>query len=234
MVLEAVPQMVLWLCHVDSRLCREGKKMKLEDLTQDKLDEILSSIESSNETVKGLKADLTKAKAKARGADIDPALVQTLEAERDALQDQVVNLGKELKVATTASEKLQNQLNEESGFTQKLLVENGLNDALNSVGVKNPEFLKAVKSMFASQVKIVTEGDARVPKIGDKSFADYFPEWAKSDSGKNFIEPDNNTGGGAGGGDGKGAKAKTMSRAQFDGISPAQKMEFSKAGGTVI
>ncbi len=59
--------------------------MKLDELTQDGLDDLVAQIAAANTSIQGLKADLTKAKAKARGADIAPN-------EHAALQTQVEEL----------------------------------------------------------------------------------------------------------------------------------------------
>jgi hypothetical protein len=167
-----------------------------------------------------------------QGKSVSPEDHAALETERDGLKEQVTKLGKELKTAKDTAEKATTDLKSEQGFTTKLLADNGLSDALVKAGVNNPAHLKAVKAMLSSQVQIVTEGDQRIAKVGDKALADFVGEWAKTDDGKHFVSAANNNGGGAGGGAGGGSK-KTLSRAEFEAKSPADRMEFSKTGGQV-
>jgi hypothetical protein len=204
--------------------------MKLEELTQEKLDEILESMNAQGESIKGLKADLAKAKAKAKGAEIDP------EAHA-ALQTQVEDLTEKLAKAEGASrkeiEKLTKNLSEKDGALQKYLIDANLTESLAKAGVK-PEFMDASKALLKSSAAIKAENGEYVPVIADKPLADYVTEWAKGDQGKHFIAAPANNGGGAGGGDGKGAGGKTMTRAQFDAADHATRAQFAKDGGKVV
>lgn len=143
-----------------------------------------------------------------KGRQIDPADVEKLETEIDTLKGQLADAQKAAKTAVADAEKARKALESESGVTQRLLVDNGLNDALAKAGVTNPVHLKAVKSMLAGQVQIVAEGDTRVAKVGDKALADYVAEWSKGDEGKHFVAAPANSGGGAGGGGGNQNPAK--------------------------
>jgi len=175
---------------------------------------------------------LGKLKKAQKDATIDPADHAALQAELDQTQTKLTEAQKQLKSALTDAEKSKKSLEVEGGFVSKLLIDNGLNDALLKAGVK-PEMSKAVKALLAGQVTIKTEGDKRNAVIGDKSLSDFVDEWAKSDEGKHFVSAPNNQGGGANGG-GKGKEdAKTMTRAAFDALDPAGKVEFSKGGGTL-
>lgn len=201
--------------------------MKLEDLTQESLDELLANVASLQESTKGLKADLAKAKAKAKGADIDPeehaALQSKVEELQAALSKTEGNSKKEI-------EKLTNSLKEKDGALNKYLVEAGLTDALVKAGVK-PEFLEAGKALLKSQTTINSEYQ---PLIGDKPLAEAVKEWAAGEAGRHFVAAPANNGGGAQGGSGSGSGNKQVSRQQFDSFSPAQRMEFAKAGGQVV
>lgn len=168
-----------------------------------------------------------------QGKQVSPEDHAALESERDELREQLNKANKDLKAANTNAEKATKALADEQGFTTKLLADNGLSDALVKAGVNNPAHLKAVKALLQSQVQIVTEGDQRVAKVGDKSLADYVGEWAKSDEGKNFVSAAANSGGGAQGGNGQGSGAKSMTRAAFNGLSPAEQMAHSKSGGMI-
>jgi hypothetical protein len=192
-----------------------------------------AAVTDATEGLKNKNAELlAKLKKAQKDSTIDPAEHQALQTELEAVQAKLVMAEKTLKIAQTDAEKAKKALENESGFTSKLLIDNGLNDALLKAGVK-PEMSKAVKALLAGQVTIKVDGDKRNAVIGDKSLGDFVDEWAKSDEGKHFVSAPNNQGGGANGG-GKGKEnAKTMTRATFDALDPAGKAEFSKAGGTL-
>ena len=131
---------------------------------------------------------------------IKPEDVEKLEAQLDESKSAYAKLESDFKLAKVASEKAAKALETEASFNHRLLVENGLTDELTKAGVTNPAFLKAVKSTLAGNVTVVTEGDKRIAKAGDKPLADYVKEWAQSDEGKHFVQAPNNNGGGSQGG----------------------------------
>lgn len=140
-----------------------------------------------------------------KGQEIDPTKHAALEDKVSELEGLLGTATKDAqkasKDAATQLEALNKQLASENGFTQKLLVENGLSDALVKAGVK-PNFLPAVKAMLAGNVKIVAEGDTRKAVVGDKALSDFVSAWAQSDEGKHFVAAPANSGGGAAGGAG--------------------------------
>ena len=174
--------------------------MKIEELTQDKLDELLAENESSKTSIKGLKADILALKQKAKGADIDPA-------EHAALQSQVEELtsklGKVEKDSKTAIDKLTAEGKTKDEALHKHLIEGSLTGALAKAGVK-PEFMDASMALLKSQAIIKSENGNHTALIGDKPLADAVGEWAASDAGKHFVAAPSNGGGGAGGGSGSG------------------------------
>lgn len=189
-----------------------------------------------DDAVKGL-ADknselLAEVKKLKKETGIKPEDLDRLEAERDDALKQLDVSQKALKQLTKDFEKVTNDHKSEAAFTQKLLVDNGLTEALVSVGVKEPAHLKAVKAMLASQVQIVADGDNRVAKVGDKALAEFAKEWAASDEGKHFVSAPVNSGGGAQGGGGGGG-VKTMKRSQFEALDAAGKAQFSKDKGVL-
>lgn len=193
--------------------------MKVEDLTQDKLDELLASIEAMQESQKGLKADLAKAKAKAKGAEIDPE-------EHAALQTKVEELTNELSKVTGNSkkeiEKLTAQLSEKDSALNTYLIEAGLSDALAKAGVK-PEFMDASKALLKAQAAIKADNGQYQAVIGDKPLADAIKEWASSDAGKHFVAAPANQGGGANGGSGGGSGSGI--KGKIDG-TPAERAAY--------
>ena len=144
-----------------------------------------------------LLGELKKAR---KDSAIKPEDLERVEQERDEFKTQLDKVNKEFKDVKKLSETTTEQFKKESAFTQKLLVDNGLSDVLVKAGVSNPAHLKAVRSMLANQVQIVTDGDDRVAKVGDKALSEYVTEWAATDEGKNFITAPNNGGGGSSGG----------------------------------
>ena len=163
--------------------------------------EVQAAIDAAVETTtSGLKTKnqelLDKNKKLMKGQEIDPQTVVDLEAQIDKLQADLSVSQKSAKESVKTLETLQGQLKAETGFTQKLLIDNGLTDELVKNGVA-PQFLPAVKAMFAGQAQIVAEGDTRTAKIGDKSVSDFVKEWAASDDGKHFVKAPENSGGGS-------------------------------------
>lgn len=176
--------------------------------------------------VKKIKAELRKTQ------EINPADLERLEAENDKLKADLAAAQKQAKDATTAAEKATKALEAESGFTSKLLIQDGLKSALLAAGVKDEDFLDTLTAKFSNGATVAIEGDARKAMIGDKSVADFVKEWAGTDAGKKFVSAPVNSGGGAGGGSG-GGTGKTVDRATFDGMSQAERMTFTKEGGRI-
>jgi hypothetical protein len=134
-----------------------------------------------------------------KGKQVNPEDLEKLESRIEELTGQLTEAQKAAKTATKEAETARKQLQDAEGFTQRLLVDNGLNEALAKAGVTNPVHLKAVKSMLSGQVQIVADGDKKVAKVGEKALADFVSEWAKGDEGKFFVSAPANSGGGAGG-----------------------------------
>ena len=181
------------------------------------------------EAVDGLKAKNTellgKLKKATKDAQIDPADHAALQAELDANETELAQAKKDLKAATTESEKNKKSYDDESKVAHDLLVETGLSDALLANGVKTPSFLKAAKAILSGQVKLEMDGDKRVAKVGDKPLADYVKEWATGDEGKTFVSAASNSGGGAPGGEGgEGGEAleKMAPAARLNAINTAE------------
>lgn len=175
---------------------------------------------------------LAELKEARKGRAIDPAELDRLQSKIDALEVDLGSAQKASKEQAKLLKQAQDALASESGFTQKLLLDNGLTDALVKAGVAN-QFLPAVKAMLGSQAKIITDGDARKAIIGDKELSEFVSSWATSDEGKHYIAAPSNGGGGASGGAGNGSNAKVWTRERFDAASHFERSEFAKAGGKV-
>lgn len=201
-----------------------------EDLKA-KIDEAIEA--ATGGLVKKNQELLAELKEARKGRAIDPAELDKLQAKIDSLEGDLATASKAQKDQAKALKQAQDALASESGFTQKLLLDNGLTDALVKAGVAN-QFLPAVKAMLGTQAKIVTEGDARKAIIGDKELNEFVSSWATSDEGKHYIAAPANGGGGASGGASSGSNAKVWTREKFDQASHFERSEFSKAGGKVV
>lgn len=180
---------------------------------------------------KELLAELKEAR---KGRQVDPAEVERLEGKIEDLTTKLAAAEKTATEATKAAEKAAKALETETGFTSKLLGQDGLKSAMLKGGVKDEDFIDALVSKFSPGVKIVTEGDTRKAMIGDKDVDTTVSEFLKSDAGKKFVAAPTNGGGGAGGGKGGGGAAKTMTREAFGALSPSEKAQFSKDGGELV
>jgi hypothetical protein len=167
-----------------------------------------------DDAVSGLKTkniDLASRLEKARaGKTIDPDEHRQLEETLAKLETELNTANKALKQSGIELEKTRKDNESQSAFTTRLLVDNGLVDALTKAGVTNPVQLKAAKAMLQGDVKLTIDGDIRKAMIGDKELTAAITEWAGSDEGKHFVTAANNSGGGALGGTGKPASADIM------------------------
>jgi hypothetical protein len=179
-----------------------------------------------DDAVAGLKAKNTEligeVKKLRKGQEIDPEDFNRLKEDNDALADKLADTQKAVKAAQAEAEKLKKAYADESGFTQKLLVDNGLTDALVKNGIA-PQFLGAVKAMFAGQTQVVIDGDSRAARIGDKAIAEFVSEWSKSEEGKHFVAAPANSGGGSNGGRGHAGAA------DLSGLKPTDRINAARA-----
>ncbi len=189
------------------------------------IEDAVSGLKSKNTE---LLAEIKKAR---KNAEITPEQLAEVEAERDKLSNDLQAANKQLKIVAAEFDKTKKLHEEETGFTQKLLIDNGLVSELTKHGITNPVHLKAAQAMLRSGVQIVVDGENRTAKVGDKALCDHIKEWATSDEGKYFVTAPNNAGGGAAGGGGDSQNQLTMKRSAFEAMNPLQKVEFSKKGG---
>ena len=167
-------------------------------MSEEKIAELEAAIEVLSAKNNQLLGEVKVAKAKAKGADIDPAEYAALQNENDTLKSE---LNKTIKDSTKTIETLQNNLSEKDGALQSYLIDNGLNDAMLKAGIK-PEFMSAAKAMLKANTKVTAENGQYSALMGDKPLFDAITEWAASDEGKHFVSAPANSGGGATGGNG--------------------------------
>jgi len=167
---------------------------------------------------------------------------ERVKAEAQAMKDRIKELEKGAPDTAAVQAKLtqlQEQLAakeaEAKEFQTKYMGvtrDQALASALQSAGINDPTFLKASKAMLSGMVKLGDDGTAYVEtenSMGPKVLSDFVKGWAASE-GKAFVTPP--AGGGAKG-NGGGTNAKTMTRADFDGLAPGARSEFVRSGGTV-
>ena len=143
----------------------------------------------------------------------------------------------------TLEKKFQKELGErDTTITKKdstirrLIVETALSSALTKNKVTNPAFQKAAKTLLAPNVKI-SENDKGDfvgmvdTDMGEVTVEQYVKDWANGDEGFSFVE--GNTGSGAPGSKNRSGK-KELTRTQYDKLSPAQGVEFTKNGGRIF
>lgn len=185
-----------------------------------------------------------EAKRKLRAAgEITPETLSAAEDRAEKAEARVKELEKQNGTLTKERDTAAKALETEQGFTQKLLIQDGLKSALLANGVKDEDFIDTLTAKFAVGATVVAEGDARVAKIGDKAVADAIKEWAASDAGKKFVAAPVNGGGGApGSGGAKGGAANPFAKDSYNmteqakliASDPGQAKSLAKAAGVEL
>lgn len=191
----------------------------------DAIAEANKAIDAKN---KELIAELREAR---KGKAIDPAEIERLEAKLEAAEAEKKQFEKNAKEATKKLETAEASLKTESGFVQKLLVDNALTEELVKANVAK-QFIPAAKALLAGQVSIKVDGENRTAVVGDKALADFVGEWSKGEDGKHYVAAPPNGGGGAKPGD-KAPSGKTIDQAGFDAMRPTERAAFFAEGGTI-
>lgn len=161
---------------------------------QELIAEVTAAMNSKNaELLRELKA----AKAKAKGAEIDPE-------EHSRLQSAVEDLESKLQAATTKSkseiEKLTKLAGEKDSALTQYLIDAELGSAIAKSRIE-PHYVTAVMAMFKGQAQVQVGADGKHSVlIGDKPMSEHLAQWAAGDEGKFFVAATQNTGGGAAGG----------------------------------
>jgi hypothetical protein len=203
--------------------------MKVEELTQDKLDGLLSKFEALEESNRGLKSDLVKLKVKAKGADIDPEDYANLQNQVAELSGRLENDG---KLSKKELDRLSGLVKEKDSALTTYLLDANLTDSLAKSKVK-PELMDAAKALLKMQATIKAENGNYQAVIGDKALGEFVKEWATSETGKHFVSAENNSGGGAQGGNNN-SQSKTISRSEFDAKSQFERATLAKDGFKVV
>jgi len=153
-------------------------------MNEEELKALVEELKTEKEAMKAknaeLLAEVKKEKQKSREVDVD-AYHKALD-ELDNVKAENAKLSGELKLKAKDSEKLLAQLCEKDSTLQKLIIDDGLTNALTSAGVV-PELMPAVKALLRGQAQLKDNQAV----INDKPLADFMTEWATTD-GKAYIK----------------------------------------------
>lgn len=163
-------------------------------------------------TAKNRELIMSNKKLKSQTSEVDSEKYFAMQDELETLKHEHDKLN---KLYNTETERLSKGLSEKDSYLQKLIVDDGLTNALTKAGVK-PEYLDATKALLREKTALKENGGKYEALIDNKALSDYIGEWAATDSGKAFIAAPQNTGGGAtGGGSSGGQKSfKEMSEGE--------------------
>lgn len=167
-------------------------------MSDDRIAELEAAVEALTAKNRELLGEVKVAKAKAKGAEIDPAEHAALQSEIEGLRADLTKVSKD---SAKTIEQLQKDLSAKDNSLQSYLIDNGLTEALVKAGVRS-EFMPAAKAMLRNQAQIKADNGDYAALMGDKPLVDAVAEWASSDEGKHFISAPANSGGGAAGGNG--------------------------------
>lgn len=188
-----------------------------------KVQESIDRLEAKNKELIGENRKLKTA------GEIKPEDLRDAEERADKAEARARELESESKKLIGERDKAVKALETEQGFTQKLLIQDGLKTALIANGVKDEDYITSLSAQFGLGATVKVEGDKRLAMIGDKSLEDSIKEWAGTDAGKKYISAPVNSGGGAPGGDKGSVAAKTMTRAAYNALDQNQKAELGSA-----
>lgn len=192
-----------------------------------KVQESVEKLEAKNKELIGENRKLKSA------GEIKPEDLHAAEERADKAEAALAEAQKAIKATAAERDKAIKALETEHGFTQKLLIQDGLKSALIANGVKDEDFIDSLAAKFGSNATVKVDGDTRTALIGDKPLAEAIKEWAATDAGKKFIAAPANSGGGASGGSG-GTSGKKMSSSDFNAMQPKQRAEFMASGGSLV
>ena len=169
-----------------------------------------------------------------KGAEIDPAELERVEAERDELKAKLSAADKALGKATKDLEAATKRAEDTDAAFSNSLKDAALTEALTKAGVP-VAMLGAVKAYHAGKLQVADDNGTRVIKAGDKALGDFITEWAASDEGKHFIAAPDTSGGGAHNGrTPTNPNAPKLTRTEFNALAPPEQMAHIQKQGVVV
>lgn len=180
--------------------------------------EIIALIEEVTGAIKAnetkLIGELRVARAKAKGADIDPVEHARLQEEVDTL---TTSLETATKTSATELGKLQKTLAEKEGALSTHLIGGTISEML-AKGNFIPEAVDPITSMFSGKAAVVKTDKGYEVMLGDKTLRDALTEYAASDASKPFRRASAAEGGGA-----PGSGNKTTAVKEFTALNGVER-----------
>lgn len=207
----------------------------VKDAVEAREAELAEEHEAATEGLKNKNKDLVKRLAKAKeanGGEDNSDEVARLEAELADSKKALKTLERDYNKAKGELDSTRQSLQSETQFSERMLKDGGLRDALTKANV-SPHLLDGALALLSGQVTIKQDGESRVAVVGDKSLSDFVKEWSQGDQGKPYIAAPVNGGGNASGGGSAATGAKTMSRADFAAKQPSEQAKFMAEGGSL-
>lgn len=134
-------------------------------------------------------------------------------------------------------EKFQTELSTSKSTIEKLVIDNGLSDAITKANIA-PHHIPAVKALIRTENKIAISDNEGIPSatVNGQGLHEFVKSWASGDVGKHYVSAGNNGGGGASGADkgSKGSGVKTISRSDFESMDSKVRSSFISDGGKVV
>lgn len=173
-------------------------------MTEDEMKAEIARLTKSVEALTGKQEELlTEAKAaKAKARDAEAAKAEAEEAARAKAEEAAAKSGdvdalrKQLEAKHAKEiEKLTGERDGATGQLQKLLIDNGIADALTKANVA-PQYARAAGLQFRDGLQIDMRDGAAF--VGDKALSDAVSEWVQAD-GAAFVASSGASGSGASG-----------------------------------
>lgn len=223
-----------------AKLIAEGKSDEANKLLTDHMASEVEGLKTKNSELLGKLKDQSKV-----NTDLT-ARLEALETEKNGKDEEVLKKAGEFdKLREQIEKRHKDEIAKLSGERDKLngqlkthVIGEGLTAALVKAKVA-PHMMDAVKALILSnyQGEIAEKDGKPFASFDGKAVDEFVTGWAQSDAGKHFIAADSNSGGGSNGANGNGKAGtggqKTMTKAAFSQLSPADKMKVSKEGVTL-
>ena len=191
----------------------EGLKAKRDELLGDlrkakdnnaELNERLQKLEDAQES-----AERERAEAEGNVEQIREQVAKEYQRKLDRMQ-------KDLEAA-------QQQYEAEHGVNKKLLIDNGLTNALTQANVAKDLIPAARARIKELGIELEDIDGQRQAMIEGKPLSEYVSEWSQGDEGRHFVAAANNGGGGANGANGGGKATPKLSD-----MNEAERVEYAK------
>lgn len=174
-----------------------------------KRDELLGDLRKAKDDKAELSERLQKLEDAQEAAERERA---EAEGNVDQIREQVAKeyerkLEKKQKELDAANERAESELSQ----NRKLLIDNGLTDALTKANVAKDLIPAARARMKELGIELEDVEGQRQALIDGKPLSEYVSEWSQGDEGRHFVAAANNGGGGANGANGGGKATPKLS-----------------------